>query len=131
MEALFHPSSFGYRPQKSAKQAVSQARRNCWFYDWVVDIDIQTFFDTIDHNLLMKAVEKHVPEKWMQLYIKRWLQSPVLLESGEMESRPCGTPQGGVISPLLANLYLHYAFDVWMKQQNPAIAFERYADVSV
>jgi len=101
-------------------------RQNCWRHDWV--LDIKAFFDTIDHELMMRAVEKHVPEKWIRIYIRRWLECPVQLENGEMESRPCGTPQGGVISPLLANLYMHYAFDHWMRMNNPDIPFVRYAD---
>ena len=128
LEILFHPSSFGYRPGRNAKQAVAQARRNCWRYSWVVDMDIRAFFDTIDHELMMRAVNKHVPEKWIRLYIERWLKCEVELEDGSRRSSICGTPQGGVISPLLANLYLHYAFDAWMQRQHPSIPFERYAD---
>jgi len=128
LERVFHPSSYGYRPRRSAKQAVAQARCNCWNYDWVIDLDIRAFFDTIDHELMMRAVEKHVPEKWIRLYIQRWLESEVELADGTIETRTCGTPQGGVISPLLANLYLHYAFDHWMQRNHPAILFERYAD---
>jgi RNA-directed DNA polymerase len=128
LERIFHSSSFGYRPAKGALQAVAQARQNCWRFDWVIDMDIKAFFDTIDHDLMMRAVEKHVPEKWIRLYIKRWLASPVLLETGELEHRNKGTPQGGVISPLLANLYLHYAFDEWMRRNYPSNPFERYAD---
>lgn len=127
-EKIFHPNSFGYRPGRSAKDAVAQARTNCWRFDWVLDLDIKAFFDTIDHDLLMRAVEKHVPEKWIRLYIKRWLETPVLLENGELEACTCGSPQGAVISPLLANLYLHYAFDPWMRRQHAGIPFERYAD---
>ena len=128
LERVFHPASYGYRPGRSAKQAVAQARRNCWNYDWAIDLDIRAFFDTIDHGLMMRAVEKHVPEKWIRLYIQRWLESEVALADGTIETRNCGTPQGGVISPLLANLYLHYAFDHWMQRNHPAIQFERYAD---
>ena len=128
LERVFHPASYGYRPGRSAKQAVAQARRNCWRYDWVVDLDIRAFFDTIDHELMMRAVEKHVPEKWIRLYIQRWLESEVELADGTIETRNCGTPQGGVISPLLANLYLHYVFDHWMQRNHPSIPFERYAD---
>lgn len=131
LEPVFHPSSFGYRPGRNAHQAVAQARRNCWRYDWVLDMDMKAFFDTIDHDLMMRAIEKHAPEKWIRLYIQRWLQSPVELANGEQQERSCGTPQGGVISPLLANLYLHYAFDVWMQKCYPSIPFERYADDSV
>ena len=128
LESLFHPSSYGYRPGRSANQAVAAARQHCWRYDWVVDLDIRAFFDSIDHDLMMRAVEKHVPEKWIRLYIKRWLTCPVELSDGALESRTCGTPQGGVISPLLANLYLHYAFDAWMQRHYVDVPFERYAD---
>jgi len=128
LETLFHSSSFGYRPGRSARQAVNQARQNCWKYDWVLDMDMKAFFDSIDHELMMRAVEKHVPEKWIRLYIRRWLESLVELPDGELQDRTCGTPQGGVISPLLANLYLHYAFDTWMQRHRPSISFERYAD---
>jgi len=128
LEALFHPSSFGYRKGKSAHMAINQARRNCWRYDWILDMDMKAFFDTIDHDLMMRAVKKHVPETWVRLYIQRWLESSVELPTGEQQKRSCGTPQGGVISPLLANLYLHYAFDAWMQRNYPNIPFERYAD---
>src|ERR1017187_1670523 len=128
VDAIFHSSSFGYRPNKSAHQAVAQARKNCWRYDWVVDIDLKSFFDTIDHKLLIRAVEKHVTEPWARLYIKRWLESPVQKQTGELLPRDRGTPQGGVISPLLANLFLHYAFDRWVQTEHPGVPFERYAD---
>ena len=128
LEEIFHPGSYGYRPGVGAKDAVSQVRRNCWRYDWVLDMDIKAFFDTIDHSLMMRSVEKHAPEKWIRLYIRRWLEYPIKLESGELQSRSCGTPQGGVISPLIANLYMHYAFDHWMEHNNPGIPFIRYAD---
>lgn len=128
LERIFHPGSYGYRPGVGAKIAVAQVRRNCWRYDWVLDMDIKAFFDTIDHELMMRAVNKHAPEKWIRLYIRRWLECPIKLESGELQSRPCGTPQGGVISPLIANLYMHYAFDHWMGTHKPGIPFIRYAD---
>jgi len=128
MEALFHPWSYGYRPGKNAKQAVARARQNCWSFDWVVDLDIRAFFDTIDHGLMMRAIEKHVPEKWIRLYIERWLKCAVQLADGTVKSPSCGVPQGGVISPLLANLYLHYAFDAWMQRHHRNVPFERYAD---
>lgn len=128
LEEIFHPGSYGYRPGVGAKDAVLKVRGNCWRYDWVLDMDIKAFFDTIDHNLMMRAVEKHAPEKWIRLYIRRWLECPIKRESGELQSRFCGTPQGGVISPLIANLYMHYAFDHWMEQNNPGIPFIRYAD---
>lgn len=125
LEPIFHASSFGYRPGRNAHQAVNQARRHCWRYDWVLDMDMKAFFDTIVHDLMMRAVAKHVPEKWIRLYIRRWLESPVALAEGGLQERSRGTPQGGVISPLLANLFLHYAFDVWMRRCYPG---ERYAD---
>lgn len=127
-EAIFHEDSYGYRPGKSAHQALAKARNRCWQHDWVVDLDIKGFFDTIDHELMMKAVEHHNPPRWVRLYIERWLKAPAQTESGEKEERSEGTPQGGVISPLLANLYLHYAFDAWMERTHRDVPFERYAD---
>lgn len=124
----FHPHSYGYRPCKSAVEAVGVARKCCWRYDWVLDIDIKGFFDNIDHELLMRAVRKHTDCKWVRLYIQRWLTAPVQMPNGTLVN-PCkGTPQGGVISPLLANLFLHYAFDMWMQRNHPYVRFERYAD---
>jgi RNA-directed DNA polymerase len=128
VDKFFHRDSYGYRPDKSATKAVGTCRERCWKYDWVLDVDIQQFFDTIDHELMMKAVEKHSPEKWMTLYIKRWLKAPVRHIDGRVEESLRGTPQGGVISPVLANLYLHYAFDRWMARKFPEAKFERYAD---
>jgi len=128
VEPYFHKDSYGYRPKKSAEQALRVARKRCWRYDWVLDVDIRGFFDNLDHELLMKAVEKHTASKWERLYIKRWLKAPIEKEGGIQEERVKGTPQGGVISPLLANLFLHYAFDQWMVRENPQNPFERYAD---
>jgi RNA-directed DNA polymerase len=128
VEPIFHEDSYGYRPGKSAIDAVGKARERCWKYDWVLDVDIKGFFDNIDHELMMKAVRKHTECKWILLYIERWLKAPVQLMDGTVETRVKGTPQGGVISPLLANLYLHYAFDEWLKRRLPNIPFERYAD---
>ena len=128
LEAHFHPDSYGYRPEKSAIEAIGVARQRCWRYDWVLDLDIKGFFDNIDHDLLMRAVRKHTNCKWVLLYIERWLKAPAQLEDGSLIHRDKGTPQGGVVSPLLANLFLHYAFDVWMKRRYPRIPFERYAD---
>jgi len=128
LEEHFHPDSYGYRPKKSAIEAIGVARQRCWRYNWVLDIDIKGFFDNIDHGLLMRAVRKHTDCKWVLLYIERWLKAPVQLEDGSLINRVKGTPQGGVISPLLANLFLHYAFDTWMQRQYPRIPFERYAD---
>ena len=129
MEAIFHESSYGYRPNKNAHDALQKARRNCWLYNWVIDIDIKGFFDNIDHNKLLLAIDKHVSEKWVKMYIIRWLTAPVQKESGELIYKEGkGTPQGGVISPLLANLFLHYAFDQWLNQHLSGVQFERYAD---
>lgn len=128
LEVLFHPDSYGYRNEKSAHDALAKARRLCWEYDWVIDLDIQGFFDNLDHHLLMRAVRYHTRERWVQLYIERWLEAPVQTAEGEVISREKGTPQGGVISPLLANLFLHHAFDRWMSKELPELEFERYAD---
>jgi RNA-directed DNA polymerase len=128
IEPHFHVDSYGYRPGRSAIQAVAVARQRCWQYNWVVDLDIRAFFDSMDHALLMRAVRKHTQNPWMLLYIGRWLKAPVQLEDGTIQGRDRGTPQGGVISPLLANLYLHYAFDKWMQRNHAGKPFERYAD---
>ncbi|RJR22837.1 MAG: group II intron reverse transcriptase/maturase [Nitrospiraceae bacterium] len=128
IEPHFHPDSYGYRPGKSALDAVGVARKRCWWFDWVVDLDIKGFFDNIDHTLMMRAVRKHTDCTWILLYIDRWLKAPVQRENGEMLDRDRGTPQGSVISPLLANLFLHYVFDEWMKKICPRNPFERYAD---
>jgi group II intron reverse transcriptase/maturase len=128
LESHFHADSYGYRPGKSAKDALSVARQRCWSYDWVLDLDIKAFFETIDHGLLMRAVRRHTTCPWVILYIERWLNAPTQLADGTLMEREEGTPQGGVISPLLANLYLHYAFDRWMTREYPDIPFERYAD---
>ena len=128
LEPLFHADSYGYRPRRSAIDAVRSARQRCWRYDWIVDIDIKGFFDSIDHELLLKAVRKHTKCSWVLLYIERWLKAPAMLEDGQLVARDTGTPQGGVISPLLANLFLHYAFDAWVGRSFPGVSFERYAD---
>lgn len=131
VEPYFHPDSYGYRPGKSAIEAVGVARQRCWKYDWLVDLDIRSFFDSMDHVLLLRAVYKHTACTWIRLYIERWLKAPAQLEDGNLVPRECGTPQGGVISPLLANLFLHYAFDHWMRETYPEVPFERYADDGV
>jgi len=131
VEPHFHQDSYGYRPGKSAIEAVGVARQRCWRYDWVVDLDIKGFFDNLDHGLVMRAVRKHTDCKWILLYIERWLKAPAQLEDGTRVNRDKGTPQGGVASPLLANLFLHYAFDKWMKEKYPTIPFERYADDAI
>ena len=128
VEPLFHPDSYGYRPRKSALQAVGTCRTRCWRYDWVVDLDIKGFFDNIDHSLMMHAVRKHTDCPWVLLYIERWLKAPAEAEDGTLTARDRGTPQGGVISPLLANIFLHHVFDTWMSREFPGCPFERYAD---
>jgi RNA-directed DNA polymerase len=128
VEPHFHPDSYGYRPKKSAINAIGTARERCWRYKWILDLDIKGFFDNIDHDLLMKAVRKHTDCRWILLYIERWLKAPVQLRDGRLEDRCVGSPQGSVISPLLANLFLHYAFDEWMRRGYGTVPFERYAD---
>jgi group II intron reverse transcriptase/maturase len=128
VERLFHDDSYGYRPGRSAHQALSVARQRCWRYDWVLDLDIKSFFDTIDWELLLRALRRHTECKWVLLYVERWLKAPVGMPDGTLAGRNQGTPQGAVISPLLANLFLHYAFDRWMAEKHPDIPFERYAD---
>jgi RNA-directed DNA polymerase len=128
LEPQFHPDSYGYRPRKSAHQALEVTRKRCWEYDWVIDLDIKGFFDTIDHELMMKAVDFHDPPDWIRLYVERWLKAPVQDTEGKIHERMEGTPQGGVISPLLANLFLHYAFDQWMTRNHARNPYERYAD---
>ena len=128
VDRLFHADSYGYRPGKSAWDAVGRARERCWRYDWVLDLDIKGFFDNIDQNLLMRAVKKHAKDQWNILYIERWLKAPMQEEDGRLVPRERGTPQGGVASPLLANRFLHYAFDRWLATNYPQVVFERFAD---
>lgn len=128
IDPRFDEDSYGYRPGKSAHQALEKTRERCWRKAWVLDLDIKAFFDTIDHHLMMKALRKHTQESWVLLYVKRWLEAPTQLLDGSTSVRTVGTPQGGVISPLLANLFLHYAFDSWMRRFHRDILFERYAD---
>jgi len=128
VEPHFHPDSYGYRPKKSAADALTVTRQRCWRYNWVIDLDIRGFFDNIDHALVMRAVGKYTQCPWILLYVKRWLVAPVQLEDGTRVPRTKGTPQGGVASPLLANIFLHLAFDVWMRSTHPDVPFERYAD---
>jgi RNA-directed DNA polymerase len=128
VEPIFHPDSYGYRPNRSALDAVGVCRERCWKSDWVIDLDLQAFFDTVDHDLMLKAVAAHTKERWVLLYVERWLKAPLDQGDGDLKERDRGTPQGSAISPVLANLYLHYAFDSWMAREFPAIPFERYAD---
>ena len=131
VEPHFHPDSYGYRPGKSALDAVGTARQRCWSADWVIDLDIKAFFDSISHDLVERAVAHHTDVPWVRLYIARWLRAPVQRPDGTRDTRTQGTPQGGVISPLLANLFLHYVFDLWMRRTYPAVPFERYADDAI
>lgn len=128
VESKFHPDSYGYRPGRSAKQALARCRERCWKRDWVIDLDIKAFFDTIPHHLIKRAVAKHTQLKWLLLYVERWLQAPLQRKDGSLVARDRGTPQGSAISPLLANLFLHYCFDAWMARTFPSVGFERYAD---
>ena len=128
LEQLFHQDSYGYRPNRSAHQALAVTQQRCWEHDWVIDLDIKGFFDNIPHELMMRAVKKHTQEPWIELYVERWLTAPIQTKEEASEARTQGTPQGGVISPLLANLFLHYAFDHWMQTHYPGNPFERYAD---
>ena len=132
LEPLIEPSfdvdSYGYRPNKSALQAIGQARQRCWKSHWVIDLDIKGFFDNLDHELVMKAVKKHTSCQWVLFYVERWLKASVQQVDGKLIYRTKGTAQGGVISPLLANLFLHYAIDKWMRKFHPDLSFERYAD---
>lgn len=128
LEKIFHNSSYGYRPQRNAHQALAKVEENCRRQDWVIDLDIKNFFDEIDHSKLRLALDKHVEERWIKMYIDRWLKSPLQTKTGNQSIRERGTPQGGVISPLLANLFLHYALDMWLTQKFPQLKFVRYAD---
>jgi group II intron reverse transcriptase/maturase len=131
VEPMFHDDSYGYRPGKSAIDAVSMTRRRCWHRDWVLEYDIKGLFDNIRHDYLLEMVRRHTPHKWILLYVERWLRTPFQLEDGTLQPRTSGTPQGGVISPVLANLFLHYAFDGFMAKEYPKAWWERYADDGV
>ena len=129
IDKLFHENSYGYRPLKSAHQAIEQVRQNCYRQDWVIDMDISKFFDEIDHGLMIKAVEHVMEEKWVKMYVERWLRMPVQKQDGTVQPKGGkGTPQGGVISPFLANLYLHFTLDMWLSKHYPQVNFVRYAD---
>ena len=131
VEPHFHEDSYGYRPGKSALDAVGVTRRRCWRCDWVIDLDIKGFFDNLDWDLVMRAVRHHTDVPWILLYVERWLRAPVQHEDGRLEDRTKGSPQGSVISPLLSNLFMHYAFDEWLRRNYPSIQFARYADDAV
>ena len=130
-ESIFHEDSYGYRPGRSALMAVAKCRERCWRKDWVLDLDVQKFFDSVDHGLMVKAVEVNTDQKWVVLYVKRWLSAPIQMPDGEVVERDRGTPQGSAVSPVLANLFMHYAFDTWLGQEFPTVEFERYADDAV
>jgi RNA-directed DNA polymerase len=121
VEPYFLSDSYGYRPKKSALDAIGVTRQRCWQYDWLVEYDIRGLFDNLDHTLLMKAVRKHTDNKWVILYIERWLETPMQLQDGTLQEKTRGVMQGGVVSPVLSNLFLHYAFDKWMKKTHPNI----------
>src|ERR1039458_5541678 len=131
LEQLFHPNSYGYRPDKSALQAVGITRERCWKYDWVIEFDIHKAFDELDWTLLLRAVRKHVKERWAVLYIERWLKVPFVKADGTTIPRSQGVPQGSVIGPVLMNLFMHYCFDRWMQEKHPYCPFARYADDAV
>ena len=128
VEPIFHPDSYGYRPDRSAHDAVKVCRQRCWKFDWVIDLDIEKFFDTVDHDLMIKAVEANTDQPWVVLYVKRWLAAPLALPDGSLQQRDRGTPQGSAVSPVLANLFLHYGFDMWMVREYQGVPFERYVD---
>ena len=130
VEPVFHPDSYGYRPKKSALDAVGTCRQRCWRADWVIDLDIKAFFDSVPWDLILKAVEHHLgtDQRWILLYVRRWLAAPIQQPDGSLVERNRGTPQGSAISPLLANVFMHYAFDAWMVREFPSIPFERYCD---
>ena len=131
VEPYFHPDSYGYRPNKSAADALAATRKRCWKYNWLLEFDIKGLFDNIDHELLLKAIRMHTDKPWIILYIQRWLMAPFQMPDGTAKKRTKGTPQGGVVSPLLANLFLHYAFDMWMVSHHRNKPFARYADDAV
>ena len=132
-EPVFCPGSYGYRPQRGALDAVAACRERCWKYSWVVDLDIREFFDSVPWDLIVKAVEKHTDHdtRWIVLYVKRWLAAPLQHPDGTLQERDRGTPQGSAISPVLANLFMHYAFDLWLAREFPLAEFERYADDAI
>ena len=130
-EPVFHPDSYGYRPGRSALDAVARCRERCWRNDWVIDLDVRAFFDSVDHSLMLKAVQRHTDAKWVLLYVARWLKAPMRRPDGTLAARDRGTPQGSAVSPVLANLYLHYAFDMWLAREHPDVTFERYCDDAV
>jgi RNA-directed DNA polymerase len=132
-ESIFHDDSYGYRPKRSAAQALARCRQRCWDKDWVIDLDVAKFFDSVDHELMVKAVAANITtdQRWVLLYVKRWLIAPMQMPDGSLQQRDRGTPQGSAVSPVLANLFMHYAFDTWLEREFPTVSFERYADDAV
>jgi RNA-directed DNA polymerase len=132
-EAIFHEDSYGYRPRKGALDAVGRCRERCWARDWVIDLDVRKFFDSVPWDLMVKAVQANITheQRWIVLCVRRWLAAPIVMPDGRTQARDKGTPQGSAISPVLANLFMHYAFDTWLEREFPAVAFERYADDAV
>jgi RNA-directed DNA polymerase len=132
-ESIFHDDSYGYRPRRSALDAVAKCRSRCQRKSWILDLDVQKFFDSVDHDLMVKAVEANVTDdqRWVVLYVRRWLKAPLALPDGTTAERDRGTPQGSAVSPVLANLFMHYAFDTWLEREFPTVEFERYADDAV
>jgi RNA-directed DNA polymerase len=131
VEPVFHPDSYGYRPGRSAHDALATCRQRCWRYDWALDLDLKSFFDSLDHSLVLKAVAHHTNLRWILLYVERWLKAPLQLEDGTLKPRDRGSPQGSAISPVLANIFLHYALDLWLGREFPDVPFERYADDAI
>jgi RNA-directed DNA polymerase len=130
-ESIFHDDSYGYRPRRSALDAVARCRQRCQTKNWVLDLDVAKFFDSVDHDLMVKAVEANTEHRWVVLYVKRWLKAPLALPDGTLAERDRGTPQGSAVSPVLANLFMHYAFDLFLAREFPTVQFERYADDAV
>jgi len=128
VEPVFHPDSYGYRPGRSAHDALARCRQRCWSYDWALDLDLKSFFDSLDHSLVLRAVAHHTNLRWILLYVERWLKAPIQLKDGTLRPRDRGSPQGSAISPVLANIFLHYALDLWLSREFPGVPFERYAD---
>jgi len=131
VEPRFHPDSYGYRPSRSALDAVATCRERCWKKDWTIDLDVRKFFDTVPWDLVIKAAEAVTDCPWVLLYVRRWLAAPLRLPDGTLQERTMGTPQGSAVSPVLANLFMHFAFDAWMARNHPSCPFERYADDAV
>src|SRR6266571_3994636 len=129
--SVFHEDSYGYRPRRSPLDAVAKCRERCWKKDWILDLDVVKFFDSVDHDRMVRAVEANTDQKWVVLYVRRWLKAPIQMPDGRVAGRDRGTPQGSAVSPVLASLFMHYAFDLWLEREFPAVEFERFADDAV